>query len=80
MAVNDKLFYGIHNSGCTHTIISEGLCQRLGLEVTPYTGMFQVVSDALPTYNGKVDKFTCKLHKEVTMATPYIGVSSSVKP
>ena len=80
MVVNDKLFYGIHDSGCTHTIISERLCQRLGLEVTPYTGMFQVASDALSTYKGKVDKFTCKLHKEITLAAPYIRVSSSAKP
>ena len=77
--MNDKLFDGIHDSGCTHPIISAGLCQQLGLEVTPYTGMFQVASDALSTYRGKVDKFACKLHKEVTLAAPYIRVSSSAK-
>ena len=42
--------------------------------------MFQVASDVLSTYKGKVDNFTCDLHKEVSLTAPYICVSSSIKP
>ena len=48
--------------GCTHSIMSSSLADKLELPVTPYTGIYSVANDTVSSYHGKVDDFQAHVY------------------
>ena len=52
MTIAGQMIYGIHDTGCTHSIMSIKLAEALELMVKPYAGIFQVANDSYSSYKG----------------------------
>ena len=46
MTIAGQTIYGVHDTGCTYSIMSIKLAEALGLMVKPYAGTFQVANDS----------------------------------
>ena len=52
MTIAGQTIYGVHDTGCTYSIMSIKLAEALGLTVKPYAGTFQVTNDSYSSYKG----------------------------
>ena len=62
MTIAGQTIYGVHDTGCTHSIMSIKLAKALGLTVKPYAGIFQVANDSYSSYKGQVADFRAQVH------------------